>query len=78
AAHDIDGYGRWLRAFVAALELPAGGRVVLLGHSFGSIVVAGSLAGSLAGSAVESPAAGEGGRPDAVVLVNPIGQPALA
>ncbi|WP_431221315.1 alpha/beta fold hydrolase [Leifsonia xyli] len=67
AAHDIDGYGRWLRAFVAALGLPAAARVVLLGHSFGSIVVAGALAGEPAGSP----------RPDAVVLVNPIGQPAL-
>ncbi|MGH1548886.1 alpha/beta fold hydrolase [Leifsonia poae] len=67
AAHDIDGYGRWLREFVAALELPAGGRTVLLGHSFGSIVVAGALATASSGLA----------RPDAVVLVNPIGQPAL-
>ena len=65
AAHDIDGYGRWLRAFVAGLGLT--GRVVLLGHSFGSIVVAGSLA-----------SVHDGTRPDAVVLVNPIGQPALA
>ena len=68
APHDIDGYGRWLQDFVAGLELPAHGRVVLLGHSFGSIVVAGSLAAS---AAAGSP------RPDAVVLVNPIGQPAL-
>jgi len=67
AAHDIDGYGRWLREFVAGLELPAGGRVVLLGHSFGSIVVSGSLASTASVAA----------RPDAVVLVNPIGQPAL-
>nr|WP_081423096.1 alpha/beta fold hydrolase [Leifsonia xyli] len=63
AAHDIAGYGRWLRAFLAELDLD--GRVVLLGHSFGSIVVAGTLA---------EPG---GWRPDAVVLVNPIGQPAL-
>ena len=68
APHDIDGYGRWLQGFVAGLELAAGARVVLLGHSFGSIVVAGSLAAS---AAAGSP------RPDAVVLVNPIGQPAL-
>lgn len=68
APHDIDGYGRWLEDFVAGLEVPAHGRVVLLGHSFGSIVVAGSLAAS---AAAGSP------RPDAVVLVNPIGQPAL-
>jgi pimeloyl-ACP methyl ester carboxylesterase len=62
--HDIDGYSRWLRAFVAALGVQ--GRVVLLGHSFGSIVVAATLAHP------------GGSRPDAVVLVNPIGQPALA
>ncbi|WP_348787836.1 alpha/beta hydrolase [Leifsonia sp. NPDC080035] len=63
ASHDIEGYARWLRAFVAGLGLT--GRVVLLGHSFGSIVVSATLA---------DPAAE---RPDAVVLVNPIGQPAL-
>ncbi|MFE4469215.1 alpha/beta fold hydrolase [Leifsonia sp. NPDC056824] len=62
--HDIPGYSAWLRAFTAGLGLR--GRVVLLGHSFGSIVVAATLAED----------AGE--RPDAVVLVNPIGQPALA
>lgn len=62
--HDIPGYSDWLRAFTAGLGLR--GRVVLLGHSFGSIVVAATLAQD----------AGE--RPDAVVLVNPIGQPALA
>ncbi|MEN0086448.1 MAG: alpha/beta hydrolase [Leifsonia sp.] len=65
AHHDIDGYGRWLGAFVESLGLT--GRVVLLGHSFGSIVVAGALAGPY----------GTVPRPDAVVLVNPIGQPAL-
>lgn len=65
ARHDIDGYGRWLGAFVEGLGLT--GRVVLLGHSFGSIVVAGALAGPL----------GTVARPDSVVLVNPIGQPAL-
>jgi pimeloyl-ACP methyl ester carboxylesterase len=67
AAHDIDGYGRWLRAFVASLGL--GGRVVLLGHSFGSIVVSGALAANAGDDRLT---------PDAVVLVNPIGQPALA
>jgi pimeloyl-ACP methyl ester carboxylesterase len=68
--HDIAGYSAWLRAFVAALGLR--GKVVLLGHSFGSIVVAATLAedAALAGDT--------GDRPDAVVLVNPIGQPALA
>ena len=62
--HDIEGYSTWLRSFVAALGLD--GRVVLLGHSFGSIVVA------------ATPAETGGARPSAVVLVNPIGQPALA
>lgn len=66
AAHDIEGYSRWLRAFVAALDLP--GRLVLLGHSFGSIVVAGALATRQPGDPL---------RPESVVLVNPIGQPAL-
>lgn len=68
--HDIDGYSAWLHAFVAALGLR--GKVVLLGHSFGSIVVAATLAED-ATLAEET-----GDRPDAVVLVNPIGQPALA
>lgn len=62
--HDIRGYSQWLRAFVAALRLD--GRVVLLGHSFGSIVVSATLADA------------SGPRPSSVVLVNPIGQPALA
>lgn len=72
AAHDIDGYGTWLRELMAALDLS--GRVVLLGHSFGSIVVAGALAA--AGASTAAGADGDA-RPDAVVLVNPIGQPAL-
>jgi pimeloyl-ACP methyl ester carboxylesterase len=60
--HDIEGYGRWLREFVAGLALT--GRVVILGHSFGSIVVAASLADN----ALD---------PDDVILVNPIAAPAL-
>ncbi|TDP99982.1 MULTISPECIES: alpha/beta fold hydrolase [Microbacteriaceae] len=71
AAHDIVGYGRWLRAFVDGLGLA--GRVVLLGHSFGSIVVAGALAEADGGGGAHSAAE----RPAGVVLVNPIGQPAL-
>ena len=71
AAHDMVGYGRWLRAFVDGLELT--GRVVLLGHSFGSIVVSGALAGAGGGGGAHSAAE----RPAGVVLVNPIGQPAL-
>lgn len=61
-AHDIEGYAAWLDALLTALEVR--GTAVLLGHSFGSIVVAGALAGG-----VPAPRS---------VLVNPIGQPALA
>lgn len=71
AAHDIAGYGRWLRVFVDGLGLT--GRVVLLGHSFGSIVVSGALAGADGGGGASSAAE----RPAGVVLVNPIGHPAL-
>jgi pimeloyl-ACP methyl ester carboxylesterase len=60
--HDIDGYSAWLRAFVPELRLT--GRIVLLGHSFGSIIVAAAAADGLAA--------------DEVVLVNPIAAPALA
>jgi pimeloyl-ACP methyl ester carboxylesterase len=57
--HDIDAYGHWLREFVAAVAPGA----VILGHSFGSIVVAAAVAGGL-----DTPR---------VILVNPIGAPAL-
>ena len=57
--HDIDAYAAWLRDFVAAVAPGA----VILGHSFGSIVVAAAVAGGL-----ETPR---------VILVNPIGAPAL-
>ena len=60
--HDITAYAAWLGAFVTALA-PTG-RVVLLGHSFGSIIVSAAVAGGLHG--------------DAVILVNPIAAPALA
>lgn len=59
--HDIDGYAAWLTAFVARLGLDE--PPVVLGHSFGSIVASAALA------------AGLGAR--RVVLVNPIGAPAL-
>jgi pimeloyl-ACP methyl ester carboxylesterase len=54
--HSVEGYGRWLRGFLDALALT--GRAVLLGHSFGSIVVAHAVADGL-----QTPA---------VILVNPI------
>lgn len=57
--HTIDAYARWLTAFVAAVAPGA----PVLGHSFGSIVVAAAVAGGL-----DTPR---------VVLVNPIGAPAL-
>ena len=60
--HDITAYAAWLGAFVTALA-PTG-RVVLLGHSFGSIIVSAAVAGGL--------------HCDAVILVNPIAAPALA
>lgn len=60
--HDIAGYAAWLDALLGALEVR--GTAALLGHSFGSIVVAGAIAGG-----VPTPRS---------VLVNPIGQPALA
>ncbi len=57
--HDIDAYAAWLREFVGAVAPGA----VILGHSFGSIVVAAAVAGGLA--------------TPRVILVNPIGAPAL-
>lgn len=59
AVHTLDTYARWLRAFVAAVAPGA----VILGHSFGSIVVAAAVAAGL-----PTPR---------VILVNPIGAPAL-
>ena len=59
--HDIDAYADWLRAFIGAIRIT--GPYTLLGHSFGSIVAAAAVAGGLA--------------PEKLVLVNPIGAPAL-
>jgi pimeloyl-ACP methyl ester carboxylesterase len=55
APHSIEGYGRWLAAFLDATGWTG---AVLLGHSFGSIVVSHAVAGGL-------PARG-------VILINPI------
>lgn len=60
--HNLDSYVAWLLDFVAELR-PARGRTIILGHSFGSIVVSAALANGL--------------RADAAILVNPIGAPAL-
>ncbi len=57
--HDLAAYRDWLVAFASAVAPGA----VILGHSFGSIVVASAVAAGL-----QSPR---------VILVNPIGAPAL-
>ncbi|TQJ32275.1 alpha/beta fold hydrolase [Microbacterium sp. SLBN-146] len=57
--HDLSAYADWLIGFVGAVAPGA----VMLGHSFGSIVVSAAVAGGL-----ETPR---------VILVNPIGAPAL-
>ncbi|SFS04297.1 Pimeloyl-ACP methyl ester carboxylesterase [Microbacterium sp. cf046] len=57
--HDLAAYRDWLRAFAPAVAPGA----VILGHSFGSIVVAAAVAAGL-----QTPR---------VILVNPIGAPAL-
>jgi pimeloyl-ACP methyl ester carboxylesterase len=64
AGHTVESYASWLAEFLRLIRLP--GRVVVLGHSFGSIIVAAAAAapGSLAA--------------EDVVLVNPIAAPALA
>ncbi len=59
--HDIAGYSAWLLAFVAALGLER--PPVIIGHSFGSIVVSAAVADGLAVSRV--------------ILINPIAAPAL-
>ena len=58
--HDLNLYGEWLRQFVGRASC---GHYAILGHSFGSLVVANSIAGGLA--------------PSNVTLVNPISAPAL-
>lgn len=59
--HSVEGYGRWLAAFIDALGLPE--RPVVLGHSFGSIVVSHAVADGL-----QTPK---------LILLNPIAAPAL-
>lgn len=58
--HDLALYGEWLRAFAA--DAAPGGHAIL-GHSFGSLVVAGALAGGLPSRRI--------------ILINPISSPAL-
>ncbi|MFB2583836.1 alpha/beta fold hydrolase [Herbiconiux liukaitaii] len=70
ATHDVEGYAAWTKALVASVraESPAA-RIVVIGHSFGSIVVSAALAGEGDGGTLEA---------DDVVLINPIAAPALA
>lgn len=60
-SHDIAGYSAWLGRFVETLGLT--GTAVILGHSFGSIVVSSAIA--------------EGLIAPKVILINPIAAPAL-
>ena len=61
--HDIEAYADWLGAFIRTVGVD--GPYTLLGHSFGSIVASTAVARGL------TPA------PERLVLVNPIGAPAL-
>jgi pimeloyl-ACP methyl ester carboxylesterase len=62
--HDLAGYVAWLGDLVALVKSESpDARIVLVGHSFGSIIVSAAAAGGLAS--------------DAVVLINPIAAPAL-
>jgi len=58
--HDVEAYAEWLIAFAAQLGLE---RTNVLGHSFGSIVVAAAVTAGLAA--------------DRLILINPIAAPAL-
>lgn len=60
--HDVDGYAAWLVELTRTLELDAD--TVLLGHSFGSILCSAAVARGLACSDL--------------ILINPIGAPALS
>ena len=62
--HTIESFAAWLAEFLRVLAVP--GRLVVLGHSFGSIVVA-AAAAAPAGLPAQD-----------LVLVNPIAAPALS
>ncbi|MGI9825142.1 alpha/beta fold hydrolase [Agromyces sp. Marseille-Q5079] len=59
--HDLDAYTEWLGAFIRGAGIEA--PYTLLGHSFGSIIASAAVARGLA--------------PERLILVNPIGAPAL-
>jgi pimeloyl-ACP methyl ester carboxylesterase len=60
--HDVEAYAAWLTGFCGEVT-GDGGRLVIIGHSFGSVVSSAAVAGGLA--------------PDELVLINPIAAPAL-
>ena len=62
--HDVEGYGRWLAELLPQVGGSGTRRTIVLGHSFGSIIVAGALSRGLSA--------------DGIVLINPIAAPALA
>lgn len=61
APHSVDGYARWLAAFIAALKLE---NAVLLGHSFGSIISSYAIGHGYV-------------NPPKLILINPIAASAL-
>ncbi|GAA3583661.1 alpha/beta fold hydrolase [Klugiella xanthotipulae] len=61
--HNLAGYVEWLTLFTERIR-PTGTTLYLLGHSFGSIIASSAVAGGLA--------------VDRLILVNPIGAPALS
>ncbi|MEY4367736.1 MAG: hypothetical protein RLZ28_1151 [Actinomycetota bacterium] len=66
--HSIDRYARWVGDFLAALETSGQiklAETALLGHSFGTIVVAAAVAEGLA-------------KPASLILINPVSTPALS
>lgn len=62
SAHDVAAYAAWLADLCTQMRR-AGDRLVILGHSFGSVISAAAVADGLT--------------PDALVLINPIAAPAL-
>ncbi|MFB2599880.1 alpha/beta fold hydrolase [Herbiconiux sp. P17] len=78
AVHDLDGYVDWLHEFVDVVraESPLA-RLVIVGHSFGSIVVAAALAGDPGTPGALGTSARPGIEVDDAVLINPIAAPAL-
>jgi pimeloyl-ACP methyl ester carboxylesterase len=66
--HSIERYARWVGDFIDALALAkelTPSAITLVGHSFGTIVVAAAVAASLV-------------TPNRVVLINPVSAPALS